>query len=81
MNLIKENLSASCVGNIELRMSVNKPEVEETILTTGAAVRESESWNVYWPRKNGSAKINAVWIENFVACKNVARMTNLCNMC
>jgi len=43
MNLIKENLSASCVGNIELRMSVNKPEVEETILTTGAAVRESES--------------------------------------
>ena len=43
MNFIKENLSASCVGNIELRMRVNKPEVEETIFTTGAAVRESES--------------------------------------
>ena len=57
---MNENRSASCVGNIELRMSVNKPEVEETILTTGAAVKESESWNVYWPRKNGSAKINAV---------------------
>ena len=43
INLIKENLSANCVGNIELRMRVNKPEVEETIFTTGAAVRESES--------------------------------------
>ena len=43
INLIKENRSASCVGNIELRMRVNKPEVEETILTTGAAVKESES--------------------------------------
>ena len=57
---MNENRSASCVGNIELRMRVNKPDVEETILTTGAAVKESESWNVYWPRKNGSAKINAV---------------------
>ena len=43
INLINENRSASWVGKIELRINVKRPEVEETILTTGAAVNESES--------------------------------------
>ena len=37
-NFITEKRSDDCDGKIALKISVNKPEVEERILTTGALV-------------------------------------------
>ena len=43
INLINENRSVNCVGKMEVRIKVKRPEVEEIMLTTGAEVNDSDS--------------------------------------
>ena len=48
------------MGKIDDRRRVKRPDVDEMILTTGARVSDNDNWYEYWPRKNGTAKRNAV---------------------
>ena len=58
-NFMSEKRSEVCEGKTALRMSVNRPDVEERIFTTGAEVRLNAIWYEYWPTKNGSENTNA----------------------